>query len=90
MAVMVMEQPLSLHKVGDSPIADGVILVKRSQDLDTTAPAIIFYSGVYLDGTLQGKNGALYSKHAGFCLETGHLPASPCKIYSGVISSWPE
>ena len=48
----------------------------RVMEVHTTAPAIIFYSGVYLDGTLQGKNGAVYPKHAGLCLETGHLPDS--------------
>jgi aldose 1-epimerase len=48
----------------------------RVMEVHTTAPAVIFYSGVYLDGTLRGKNGAVYPKHAGLCLETGHLPDS--------------
>ena len=48
----------------------------RVMEVDTTAPAIIFYSGVYLDGSLRGKQGVVYPKHAGLCLETGHLPDS--------------
>ena len=48
----------------------------RVMEVRTTAPAIILYSGVYLDGSLRGKNGTVYPKHAGFCLETGHLPDS--------------
>ena len=42
--------------------------------LDTTAPAMVFYTGEYLDGTLKGKAGVVYNRHAGFCLEPGHLP----------------
>ncbi len=47
----------------------------RAMEVHTTAPAIVFYTGNYLDGSLTGK-GAIYHKHAGFCLETGHLPDS--------------
>ena len=36
-----------------------------------------FYSGNFLDGTNKGKGGAVYKKHAGFCLETQHFPDSP-------------
>ena len=38
------------------------------------ASEMVFYTGNYLDGTLQGKGGATYAKHAGFCMETGGLP----------------
>jgi aldose 1-epimerase len=48
----------------------------RVMEVDTTAPAMIFYTGEYLDGTLKGKSGAIYPRHAGFCLEPGHLPDS--------------
>ena len=30
-----------------------------------------------LDGTAKGKGGAVYKKHAGFCLEAQHFPDSP-------------
>ena len=36
----------------------------------------MLYTGNYLDGTLRGKQQALYGKHAGVCLETAHLPDS--------------
>lgn len=48
----------------------------RVLEIDTTAPAMIFYTGDYLDGTLRGKGGAVYARHAAFCLEPGHLPDS--------------
>ena len=43
----------------------------------TTEPGIQFYSGNFLDGTITGKAGRAYQKHAGFCLETQHFPDSP-------------
>ena len=46
----------------------------RTLDVLTTEPAIVFYTGNYLDGSLQGKGGAVYHKHAGVCLETGRPP----------------
>ena len=48
----------------------------RVMEVLTTAPAIILYTGNALDGSLKGKQGAIYRKHAGLCLETGHLPDS--------------
>lgn len=46
----------------------------RRMEVDTTAPAVVLYTGNYLDGSLVGKGGVRYRKHAGLCLETGHLP----------------
>lgn len=43
----------------------------------TSEPGFQFYSGNFLDGTLTGKNGVAYHKHAGFCLEAQHYPDSP-------------
>lgn len=43
----------------------------------TTQPGIQFYSGNFLDGSLGGKRGESYRKHAGLCLETQHFPDSP-------------
>ena len=42
----------------------------------TNQPAIIFYTGNFLDGTLKGKGGVVYKKHAAFTMETGTLPDS--------------
>jgi len=46
----------------------------RAMEVLTDAPALIFYTGNYLDGSLQGKHGYVYKKHSGLCLETGNLP----------------
>jgi aldose 1-epimerase len=46
----------------------------RAMDVSTTEPAVVLYTGNYLDGTLKGKGGCRYEKHAGFCLETGRPP----------------
>jgi aldose 1-epimerase len=48
----------------------------RRLEVLSTEPALIVYTGNYLDGTLRGKGGAVYGKHAGVCLETAHLPDS--------------
>ena len=49
----------------------------RVLQVETTEPGIQFYSGNFLNGTLQGKSGAVYEKRSGFCLETQHFPDSP-------------
>ncbi len=49
----------------------------RTLDVTTTEPGVQFYTGNFLDGTLLGKGGLKYGKHAGFCLETQHFPDSP-------------
>ena len=43
----------------------------------TTEPAIQFYSGNFLDGTLLGSGGQRYRQGDGLCLETQHNPDSP-------------
>ncbi len=42
----------------------------------TTEPGFQFYTGNFLDGTITGKRGVVYNKHAAFCLETQHFPDS--------------
>ena len=49
----------------------------RFVEVYTTEPGIQFYSGNFLDGTLVGKEGRRYVKHAGCCLEAQHFPDSP-------------
>jgi len=39
----------------------------------STQPAVQFYTGNFLDGSIQG-NGGTYHKHAGFCLEAQMYP----------------
>jgi len=48
-------------------------------EIYTTEPAIQFYSGNFLDGNITGKQGRVYKKRYGFCLETQHFPDSPNK-----------
>ncbi|MEB2782926.1 aldose epimerase family protein [Algoriphagus sp. C2-6-M1] len=43
----------------------------------TTEPAIQFYSGNFLDGTITGKGDKVYELRSAFCLETQHYPDSP-------------
>ena len=43
----------------------------------STETGVQFYSGNFLDGTIQGKGGKIYKHRYGFCLETQHFPDSP-------------
>jgi aldose 1-epimerase len=43
----------------------------------TSEPGLQFYTGNFLDGTNKGKGGAVYGRHAGFCMEAQHFPDSP-------------
>ena len=49
----------------------------RGMEVYTSEPGMQFYTGNFLDGTLSGKNGIVYTQHHGFCLETQHFPDSP-------------
>ena len=49
----------------------------RTMEVRTDQPGVQFYTGNFLDGTLKGKGGTVYGKHAGFCLETQHFPDAP-------------
>lgn len=67
--------PGELRKVAwvqskDSPI---------SLEVYTTESAVQFYTGNFLaaNGVVTGKNGIVYPKYGGVCLETQHSPCSP-------------
>ncbi len=49
----------------------------RALSVFTTHPGIQVYSGNFLDGSIQGKQGRRYQRHSGLCLETQHFPDSP-------------
>jgi aldose 1-epimerase len=51
----------------------------RIMEVYSLEPGIQFYSGNFLDGSITGKDGKVYKKHYGFCLETQHFPDSPNK-----------
>jgi aldose 1-epimerase len=48
----------------------------RTLECWTTEPGVQLYTGNYLEN-IKGKNGAVYNKQEGFCLETQHYPDSP-------------
>jgi len=49
----------------------------RVLEVSTTQPAVQFYSGNFLDGSVTGKEGHVYKRRYGLCLETQHYPDSP-------------
>jgi aldose 1-epimerase len=49
----------------------------RVIEVSTTQPAVQFYTGNFLDGSVTGKEGHVYKRRYGFCLETQHYPDSP-------------
>ncbi|HET6899362.1 MAG TPA: aldose epimerase family protein [Vicinamibacteria bacterium] len=49
----------------------------RTMEILTTEPAVQFYTGNFLDGTIKGKGGVVYKYRSGLCLETQHFPDSP-------------
>ncbi len=51
----------------------------RVMEVYTTEPGVQLYTGNFLNGSITGKDGKVYNKHYGFCLETQHFPDSPNK-----------
>jgi aldose 1-epimerase len=49
----------------------------RVLEVLTTEPAIQFYSGNFLTGTVVGSSGTTYRQSDGLCLETQHYPDAP-------------
>ena len=49
----------------------------RCMDILSTEPGLQFYSGNFLDATLEGWPGALLRQGGGLCLETQHFPDAP-------------
>lgn len=66
-------------KSGKMTLAAKVIEPKsgRKMEVWTTEPALQFYSGNFLNGSIVGKEGKTYKHRYGFCLETQHFPDSP-------------
>ncbi len=48
----------------------------RLLEVQSTQPGVQFYTGNHLD-RVQGRAGAVYGRHAGFCLETQTYPDAP-------------
>ena len=49
----------------------------RVMELLTDQPGVQFYGGNFLDGTITGKNGAVYKHRTALCLETENFPDAP-------------
>jgi len=49
----------------------------RVMEILTTEPGLQVYAGGGLDGSVLGKGGRPYGRHAGLCLEPQHFPDSP-------------
>ncbi|MEL7835079.1 aldose epimerase family protein [Fodinibius sp. Rm-B-1B1-1] len=49
----------------------------REMKVFTEEPGLQFYSGNFLDGSMEGPNGTPYVKHGALCLETQHFPNAP-------------
>lgn len=49
----------------------------RFLEMYTSEPGVQFYTGNFLDGTLAGRGGVKYVKHAALTLEAQHYPDSP-------------
>lgn len=49
----------------------------RVMTVQTTEPAVQFYTGNFLNGTVTGREGFPYKKRYALCLETEHYPDSP-------------
>jgi aldose 1-epimerase len=49
----------------------------RVLEVLTTAPAVQFYSGNFLDGTVVGKGGRIYRQGDALCLEPQVFPDAP-------------
>ena len=51
----------------------------RVMEVLSDEPALQFYAGNFLDGTIKGKGGVAYQHRTGFCMEPQHYPDSPNK-----------
>lgn len=49
----------------------------RVLEVWTNQPGLQLYSGNQLDGTVTGRGGVAYGRHAGLCLEPQHFPDAP-------------
>jgi aldose 1-epimerase len=51
----------------------------RVMEVWSSEPGLQFYAGNFLDGSLTGKDGKVYQRRNGFCMEPQHYPDSPNK-----------
>jgi aldose 1-epimerase len=63
----VLDAEVELHEPGSG----------RMLRISTSQPGVQLYTGNLLDGSIAGKGGARYVRHAGLCLEPQHFPDAP-------------
>lgn len=71
---------LKTYKNGDESVVCATLYSPATGiqlDVYTNEPGIQCYTGNFLNGTVKGKGGIVYNKHAGICLETQKYPNSP-------------
>ena len=69
-----------LNKVPETLAVDATVYDPESGrvlEVLSDQPGLQFYTGNFLDGSIMGKGGRKYEKHAAFCLEPQHFPDSP-------------
>jgi len=89
---------LYLLRAQDAPQPKGPLLAARVVEprtgrileVSTDEPCLQFYSGVGLDGSLVGKSGRPYGRHAGLCLECQGYPNAASVSGFGDIMVSPE
>jgi aldose 1-epimerase len=72
---VVQEPTATGHLTLDATIYEpgtGRVLEVRSDQ-----PGLQFYTGNFLDGTIRGKGGHIYSRRSALCMEPQHFPDSP-------------
>ena len=52
--------------------ATGIVM-----EVETDSPGVQFYTANFVEDGRKGKNGAVYGRRHGFCLETQHFPDTP-------------
>jgi aldose 1-epimerase len=62
---------LGLHARVHEPVTG------RMMEVLSTEPGVQLYTSNHLDGSLTGKDGWAYARHAALCLEPQHFPDSP-------------
>jgi aldose 1-epimerase len=48
----------------------------RVMTVEADQPAVQFYAGIFLDGSIKGKGGTVYNQYGAFCIETQKSPNS--------------
>ena len=76
------DHAMVLKKTSTEPEFAARVIEKNSglaMEVYTTEPSVHIFTANHFDGTLVNKNGIVFGKHAGLCIEAQHFPDSPNK-----------